>query len=169
MLGSAASTTEDGRLRAAELSLKGQKSLLGCSPHSDELAGVVEAAADKGEAVLLGKGVFRYEEYPEAWNRLAEAMGWPYADREVNGMDLAEAFRRDEVARFPLGAVVCTVTVDDAPFTLQPAFALPKKKSERSARLPQNTTSVWCPMKSIRDSLSIIRIDHRPASIPIRL
>lgn len=73
---------------------------------------------ERGEriAIVMGKGVFRYDEYPEAWDQLAEVMGWPasYTDRSANGMDLAEAFRRDEVASFPLGAVVCTVTIEDA-------------------------------------------------------
>jgi hypothetical protein len=73
-------------------------------------------AAGDPVAIVLGRKVKPYDERPEAWQRLARSMGWAasYTDEAVNAVDLAEAFRQDEVRCYPLGSVIAVVTFDAA-------------------------------------------------------
>lgn len=60
-------------------------------------------------AVVSGMGVWTYDEYPEAWDQLARHHMWTNG-----GRDLSVQHRRNPTRHVTLGAVVCTVTVDDA-------------------------------------------------------
>lgn len=81
--------------------------------------GAPGCAVDRGERVafVLGKTVWSYDEFPEAWDRLAEAMAVPMF---VTGRLLADLFAHAtpeflyQRTGHRLGSVVCTATVTGA-------------------------------------------------------
>lgn len=75
-------------------------------------------AINRGErvAIVIGKTSYSYDEYPEAWDVLAEALGSAWNRERWPGYPqfLATCFKRGHMDDYPLGSIICTAIVGDA-------------------------------------------------------